>query len=242
MSLLAIRNLLKTFGALRALNDVTFDVGEGEILGIIGPNGAGKTTLFNVIVGLYRPDGGDILFRDKSVKNLLPHQICRVGITKTSQVVHPFLTLSVKENVLVALMFGQNLTKKQSEIKVDEILEFLNINDVKDMPSTAIPLAKRRRLELARALGTGAEIILMDENLAGLNPRELEEGMNIIRELKRKGKTLVVVEHIMRAIMGVCERLVVLSYGEKIAEGLPVEVCSDDTVITAYLGEKICSV
>ena len=242
MSLLAIRNLLKTFGALRALNDVTFDVGEGEILGIIGPNGAGKTTLFNVIVGLYRPDGGEILFRDKSVKNLLPHQICRVGITKTSQVVHPFLTLSVKENVLVALMFGQNLTKKQSEIKVDEILEFLNINDVKDMPSTAIPLAKRRRLELARALGTGAEIILMDENLAGLNPRELEEGMNIIRELKRKGKTLVVVEHIMRAIMGVCERLVVLSYGEKIAEGLPVEVCSDDTVITAYLGEKICSV
>jgi branched-chain amino acid transport system ATP-binding protein len=242
VSLLAIRNLLKTFGALRALNDVTFDVGEGEILGIIGPNGAGKTTLFNVIVGLYRPDGGDILFRDKSVKNLLPHQICRVGITKTSQVVHPFLTLSVKENVLVALMFGQNLTKKQSEIKVDEILEFLNINDVKDMPSTAISLAKRRRLELARALGTGAEIILMDENLAGLNPRELEEGMNIIRELKRKGKTLVVVEHIMRAIMGVCERLVVLSYGEKIAEGLPVEVCSDDTVITAYLGEKICSV
>ena len=242
MSLLAIRNLLKTFGALRALNDVTFDVGEGEILGIIGPNGAGKTTLFNVIVGVYRPDGGDILFRDKSVKNLLPHQICRVGITKTSQVVHPFLTLSVKENVLVALMFGRNLTKRESEIKADEILEFLNINDVKDMPSTAISLAKRRRLELARALGTGAEIILMDENLAGLNPRELEEGMNIIRELKRKGKTLVVVEHIMRAIMGVCERLVVLSYGEKIAEGLPVEVCSDDTVITAYLGEKICSV
>ena len=242
MSLLAIRNLLKTFGALRALNDVTFDVGEGEILGIIGPNGAGKTTLFNVIVGLYRPDGGDILFRDKSVKNLLPHQICRVGITKTSQVVHPFLTLSVKENVLVALMFGQNLTKKQSEMKADEILEFLNINDVKDMPSTAISLAKRRRLELARALGTGAEIILMDENLAGLNPRELEEGMEIIRELKRKGKTLVVVEHIMRAIMGVCERLIVLSYGEKIAEGLPIEVCSDDTVITAYLGEKICSV
>jgi len=242
VSLLAIRNLLKTFGALRALNDVTFDVGEGEILGIIGPNGAGKTTLFNVIVGLYRPDGGDILFRDKSVKNLLPHQICRVGITKTSQVVHPFLTLSVKENVLVALMFGRNLTKRESEIKADEILEFLNINDVKDMPSTAISLAKRRRLELARALGTGAEIILMDENLAGLNPRELEEGMEIIRELKRKGKTLVVVEHIMRAIMGVCERLIVLSYGEKIAEGLPIEVCSDDTVITAYLGEKICSV
>jgi branched-chain amino acid transport system ATP-binding protein len=241
VSLLAVRNLLKTFGALKALNDVTFDVGEGEILGIIGPNGAGKTTLFNVIVGVYRPDGGDILFRDRSVKNLLPHQICRVGITKTSQVVHPFLTLSVKENVLVALMFGQNLTKKQSEIKVDEILEFLNINDVKDMPSTAIPLAKRRRLELARALGTGAEVILMDENLAGLNPRELEEGMEIIRELKRKGKTLVVVEHIMRAIMGVCERLVVLSYGEKIAEGVPVEVCSDETVITAYLGEKICS-
>jgi branched-chain amino acid transport system ATP-binding protein len=148
----------------------------------------------------------------------------------------------VKENVLVALMFGQNLTKKESEGRADEIMEFLNIADVKEMRSTQISLPKRRRLELARALGTGAELILMDENLAGLNPRELEEGMDIIRELKKRGKTLVIVEHIMQAIMGVCERLIVLSYGEKIAEGLPVAVCSDDRVIRAYLGEKICSV
>jgi branched-chain amino acid transport system ATP-binding protein len=148
----------------------------------------------------------------------------------------------VKENVLVALMFGQNLTKKESEGRAEEIMEFLNIADVKDMRSTQISLPKRRRLELARALGTGADLILMDENLAGLNPRELEEGMDIIRELKKRGKTLVIVEHIMQAIMGVCERLIVLSYGEKIAEGLPVAVCSDDRVIQAYLGEKICSV
>jgi branched-chain amino acid transport system ATP-binding protein len=150
--------------------------------------------------------------------------------------------LTVKENVLVALMFGQNLTKKESEGRAEEIMEFLNIADVKDMRSTQISLPKRRRLELARALGTGADLILMDENLAGLNPRELEEGMDIIRELKKRGKTLVIVEHIMQAIMGVCERLIVLSYGEKIAEGLPVAVCSDDRVIQAYLGEKICSV
>lgn len=242
MSILSVRSLTKTFGALRALSDVNFDLNEGEILGIIGPNGAGKTTLFNVIVGIYRPDAGDVVYRNRSIKNLLPHQICRAGITKTSQIVHPFLTLTVRENVLVALMFGQNLTKKESETKADEILEFLGIDDVKDMPSTAISLPKRRRLELARALGTGAEVILLDENLAGLNPRELEEGMQIIRELKNRGKTLIIVEHIMKAIIGLCGRLLVLSYGEKISEGIPTEVCNDDRVIQAYLGEKICSV
>lgn len=232
--------LCKTFGALKAVNDVTFDVYENEILGIIGPNGAGKTTLFNVIVGIYRPDGGDITFRGRSIKNLLPHNICRIGITKTSQIVHPFLTLTVKENILVANMFGQNLNKRESEKKADEIMEFLGLTDVMNMHSATISLLKRRKLELARALGTGAEVILMDENLAGLNPVELEEGMEIIRELKRRGKTLVIVEHIMKAIMGVCERTVVLNYGEKIAEGTPYEVCSDERVITAYLGKKIC--
>ena len=221
MSILSVRHLTKTFGALRALNDVTFDVAEGEVLGIIGPNGAGKTTLFNVIVGIYGPDAGDVLFKGKSIKRLLPHQICRLGITKTSQIVHPFLTLTVRENVMVALMFGQNLVKRESETKADEILEFLNLTDVKHLPPSAISLPRRKRVELARALGTGAEIILMDENLAGLNPKELEEGMEIIRALKRRGKILVVVEHVMQAIMGVCERLIVLSYGEKIAEGIP---------------------
>ena len=239
-NILTIMGLCKTFGALKAVNDVTFDVYENEILGIIGPNGAGKTTLFNVIVGIYRPDGGDITFRGRSIKNLLPHNICRIGITKTSQIVHPFLTLTVKENILVANMFGQNLNKRESEKKADEIMEFLGLTDVMNMHSATISLLKRRKLELARALGTGAEVILMDENLAGLNPVELEEGMEIIRELKRRGKTLVIVEHIMKAIMGVCERTVVLNYGEKIAEGTPYEVCSDERVITAYLGEKIC--
>ncbi len=239
-NILSILGLCKTFGALKAVNDVTFDVYENEILGIIGPNGAGKTTLFNVIVGIYRPDGGDITFRGRSIKNLLPHNICRIGITKTSQIVHPFLTLTVKENILVANMFGQNLNKRESEKKADEIMEFLGLTDVMNMHSATISLLKRRKLELARALGTGAEVILMDENLAGLNPVELEEGMEIIRELKRRGKTLVIVEHIMKAIMGVCERTVVLNYGEKIAEGTPYEVCSDERVITAYLGEKIC--
>jgi branched-chain amino acid transport system ATP-binding protein len=241
VSILSLSHLTKRFGELCALDDVTFDVSEGEILGIIGPNGAGKSTLFNVIVGICKPDAGNILFGGKSIKHLLPHQICRLGITKTSQIVHPFLTMTVRENLLVALMFGQNLTKKKSQSKVDEILEFLNITDVKDMPSTAISLPKRRRVELARALGTGAKIILMDENLAGLNPRELKEGMEIIRALKRRGKTLVVVEHVMQAIMGVCERLIVLSHGEKIAEGLPHVVCNDERVMQAYLGKSVCS-
>ena len=241
MSSLSVRHLIKTFGALRALNDVSFDVAEGEVLGIIGPNGAGKTTLFNVIVGINVPDAGDVLFKGKSIKRLLPHQICRLGITKTSQIVHPFLTLTVRENVMVALMFGQNLGKKESQNKADEILEFLNITDVKNLPPSAISLPKRKRVELARAIGTGAEIILMDENLAGLNPKELEEGMEIIRALKRRGKMLVVVEHVMQAIMGVCERLIVLSYGEKIAEGIPTVVCNNERVVEAYLGARVCS-
>ena len=240
MNLLSVRGLKKNFGALAALSDVSFDVADGEILGIIGPNGAGKTTLFNLIAGIHKPDGGDLFFKGKSIAHLPPHRICRAGITKTSQIVQPFLTLTVKENVLVALMFGRNITKKEADGRTGEILEFLKIDDVKDKLSTQISLPKRRRLELARSLGTGADLILMDENLAGLNPRELEEGMDIIRELKKRGKTLVVVEHIMQAIMGVCERLIVLSYGEKIAEGYPVDVCSDDRVVQAYLGERIC--
>ncbi len=241
MSILSVAHLTKTFGALRALNDVTFDVAEGEILGIIGPNGAGKTTLFNVILGMHRPDSGDILLRGRSIRYLLTHQICRLGITKTSQIVRPFLTLTVRENVLIALMFGQNLSKKESDKRADEILDFLNIADVRNLPPSVISLPKRRRVELARALGTGAEIILMDENLAGLNPKEVEEGMEIIRGLKRRGKVLLVVEHVMQAIMGVCERLVVLSYGEKIAEGLPHVVCNDERVVESYLGTKVCS-
>ena len=241
MNILAVTHLTKTFGALPALRNVSFEAAAGEILGIIGPNGAGKTTLFNVIVGLQRPDGGDVFFRGRSLKNLLPHQICRIGVAKTSQIVHPFLTLTVRENVLVALMFGRNLTKREAEPRADEILEFLGIGAAGRQLATALSLPQRRRLELARALGTGAEIILLDENLAGLNPRELEEGMEILRELKRRGKTLVVVEHIMRAIIGVCERLIVLSYGEKIGEGAPVDVCNDERVIRAYLGERRCS-
>ena len=241
MGILEGKNLTKYFGALAAIQSVDFVVESGEILGMIGPNGAGKSTLFNVIMGVYRLDQGEVVFKGKKISGLKPHKICRTGIARTSQIPQPFAQMTVFENVIVAGLYGKGLSLLDAAQEAEKILEFTGLEEVKGMPSGSITVSDRRRLELARALATGAEVILLDENMAGLNPTEIEEVLKLLRKIRSQGKTLVVVEHIMRAVMGISDRIIVLNYGEKIAEGTPAEIANNEKVIKAYLGEKYVS-
>jgi len=226
------------FGALAALSGVDFSLREGEILGLIGPNGSGKTTLFNVITGVYRPTKGKILYKGRDISGMSPHKICRMGIAKTSQIVQPFTRMTVAENVLVGAMYGGGMAQKEAWEKTREVLEFVHLDRVADVFSGNISIPDRRRLELARALATSAEVILLDENMAGLTPNEIEEALDLLRTIREQGVTLMVVEHIMRAVMGISDRMIVFDYGEKIAEGTPEEIAKNPEVIKAYLGEK----
>jgi branched-chain amino acid transport system ATP-binding protein len=239
---LSIRNVSKTFGGFRALQGVSFEVGEGELLGLIGPNGSGKTTLFNCISGALRPSGGSIRFRGGEIAGLTPDVICHRGIARTFQIPRPFRKLSVLENVALAAHFG-HLTREPdaaARARAADVLRLLGLPTDADARPGLLGAAGLKKLELARALATGPALLLADEVLGGLDPEEMRQAADTLRRIRDEMRvTIVWVEHIMATLMKVVDRVVVLDHGEKIAEGPPREVAEHPQVIEAYLGEKI---
>ena len=236
MSLLQVNKVSRFFGGLAAVKDVSFAIRKGEILGLIGPNGAGKTTLFNVVNGFYAPSRGEVLFKGERISGLKPHQICQRGMARTFQVVKPLQRMSVLDNVIASAFLRAKDRKQADEIAL-ETLAFTGLTGDRDVISKGLPLGKRKRLEIARALATQPELLLLDESFAGLNPSELDESIGIIRKIKERGVTIMIIEHHMKVIMSISDRIVVLSYGEKLAEGTPAEIGRNPQVIEAYLGE-----
>lgn len=236
MALLEVKNLTKMFGGLRAVGNVTFHVNVGEIVGLIGPNGSGKTTIFNCINQYYTLTSGDIFFEGKSLKGLKTHAICHMGIGRTFQVVKPLSRMTVLDNV-TASAFCRVGSIKQAQDEALRILEFSDLMDQKDKLAKSLPIGKRKRLEIARALATKPKLILLDETAAGLTPSELDAAIELIKKMRDSGITILIVEHIMKVIMSISDRIHAINFGQTIAEGTPHEVANNPAVIEAYLGE-----
>ena len=237
---LEISNLTKKFGGLQVLNNVSFTLNQGEILGLIGPNGAGKSTLFNLVTGVFRPNKGEIRFRQKSLVGLKPHRICRRGIARTFQLVRIFPSMTVLENVLSGALYGRSGAKRHALDDALECLEILNLSALKDTVSAHLTYSDRRLVEIARAIAAQPTLALLDEPLAGLNPAETEAIMAVIQDIRsRRGISIIWIEHKMDAVFNVCDRVVVLDYGVMIAEGHPGEIAKNKKVVEAYLGEPL---
>lgn len=239
--LLEGRSVSKRFGGLTAVSALDFSVYKGEILGLIGPNGSGKTTLLNCITGFDSPSDGEVLFRGTRIESLKPHIITRMGIARTFQIVQPFPNLTVLDNVTMGALFGSS--KAQKEVRrahalAEEKLDMVGLIDKADSLASQLTLAERKRLEFAKSLATEPEILLLDEVNAGLNQTEIQNAISLIRKVRDQGITILIIEHLMKVIMDLSDRVIVLHHGEKIAEGAPRDVTRDEQVIKAYLGEK----
>jgi branched-chain amino acid transport system ATP-binding protein len=237
VQILRTEGVKKSFGGLVAVNEVDFDVEKGEIMGLIGPNGAGKTTFFNLISGAIQIDSGIISFNGAKISGRKPHQICRLGIGRTFQSAKNFPGMSVRENAAMGALFGKKgQSRKQAEHEVDEILEFVGLARQGGHHVPDLTLAGQKRVEVARALATKPTLLMLDETMAGLNPTEVEEAMDLVKKIRDSGITIIMIEHVMRAIMKICDRIVVLHHGAKIASGTPEEISANSAVIEVYLG------
>jgi branched-chain amino acid transport system ATP-binding protein len=234
------KGVTRYFGGVVAVSNVNFVVERGELLGLIGPNGAGKTTLFNLISATIRPTAGIIRFKGASINRLKPYQVCRMGVARTFQTVKTFANMSVLENVLLGALYGKPGTRSSREAigAAGELLEFVGLDAAKSTVARELSLANQKRLEVARALATKPELLLLDEVMVGLNQTEVVQAMELITRIRDKGITIVMIEHVMKAVMSLCERILVLHHGEKIAEGTPHEIAASQTVMRVYLGEK----
>jgi branched-chain amino acid transport system ATP-binding protein len=237
-TLLRCIDVSKEFGGLKALKGVNFTVNQNEITGLVGPNGSGKSTLLNVISGVYKPDSGKVEFLNEDISKLPPHQICYRGITKTSQTVQSFPDMTAIQNVLIGALFGRKSEADPND-RATELLGFVGLDKDKfNIPAKKLNVIELRRVQLARALATSPKLLLLDELLTGLTPKESDEAIALVKRINKQGVTVLIVEHIMRVIMGLCDRVAVLHHGKKICEGKPKEVCNDENVIKVYLGKK----
>jgi len=240
MPILEAKGVTRHFGGLAAVSNVDFEVQEGEVLGLIGPNGAGKTTLFNLISAALPLRSGTITFKDREIVGLKPHEICRMGLARTFQTVKVFSHMSAFQNVLLGAYFGRQhrLASTEAVTEATALLEFVGLADAAETPAGDLTLASQKRLEVARALATRPDVLLLDEMMEGLNPTEVTRAMSLIKQIQKRGVTVIMIEHVMRAIMTVCDRILVLHHGAKIAEGTPQEISASPKVIEVYFGEQ----